>query len=94
MDMEDSLEERLKFNYYAMSQLPEFNYNQLAEELDSEVSSDNEETFTKRFDTYMNETSLLIEYYKDKLFEVDSSKDKYEIFNEIERIIGVSNDNN
>lgn len=55
---------------------------------------DNEETFTKRFDTYMNETSPLIEYYKDKLFEVDSSKDKYEIFNEIERIIGVSNDNN
>ena len=46
MDMEDSLEERLKFNYYAMSQLPEFNYNQLAEELDSEISSDNEETFT------------------------------------------------
>ena len=55
---------------------------------------DNEETFTKRFDTYMSETSPLIEYYKDKLFEVDSSKDKYEIFNEIERIIGVSNDNN
>ena len=55
---------------------------------------DNEETFAKRFDTYMNETSPLIEYYKDKLFEVDSSKDKYEIFNEIERIIGVSNDNN
>ena len=54
----------------------------------------NEETFAKRFNTYMSETSPLIEYYKDKLFEVDSSKDKYEIFKEIERIIGVSNDNN
>ena len=50
---------------------------------------DNLETFTKRFDTYINETSPLIDYYKDKLFEVDSSKDKDEIFNEIERIIGV-----
>lgn len=60
----------------------------------SRRSDDNEETFNVRYDTYINETSPLIDYYQDKLFKVDSSKDKYEIFNEIERIIGVSNDNN
>ncbi len=54
-------------------------------------NDDNEETFNKRFDTYINETEPLLEYYKDKLYEVDSSKDKLEIFKEIE---GIINDNN
>ena len=46
-------------------------------------SDDNLETFSKRFDTYMNETSPVIDYYKNKniLFEIDSNLDKYEIFN-------------
>lgn len=54
-------------------------------------NDDNIETFTKRFDTYIKETEPLLEYYKDKLYEIDSSKDKEEIFKEIE---GIINDNN
>ena len=52
-------------------------------------SDDNLETFSKRFDTYMNETSPVIDYYKNKniLFEIDSNLDKYEIFNQIEKVI-------
>lgn len=57
-------------------------------------TDDNIETFNKRFDTYMNETSPILDYYKDKIYEINSNQDKYEIFNQIESIIGVSNDNN
>lgn len=54
-------------------------------------NDDNIETFNKRFDTYISETEPLLDYYQDKLYEVDSSKDKLEIFKEIE---GIINDNN
>lgn len=54
-------------------------------------NDDNEESFNKRFDTYMNETNPLLDYYKDKLYIIDSEKDKFEIFKEIE---GIINDNN
>ncbi len=50
-------------------------------------NDDNIETFNKRFDTYIKETEPLLDYYQDKLYEVDSSKDKQEIFEEIEGII-------
>ena len=50
-------------------------------------NDDNLETFNKRFDTYINETEPLLDYYKDKLYEIDSSKDKQVIFKEIEGII-------
>lgn len=55
---------------------------------------DNEETFNKRFETYINETAPIIEYYRDKniLYEIDSSKSKEDIFLNIERII--DNDKN
>ncbi|MFV0250267.1 MAG: adenylate kinase family protein [Bacilli bacterium] len=51
---------------------------------------DNEETFDVRFDTYVEETSPLINYYNNlgKLYEVDSSLGKMEIFNQITSIIG------
>ena len=51
---------------------------------------DNEETFNKRFETYMEETKPLIEYYEQKgiLYAIDSSLDKMEIFNQITKIIG------
>jgi len=54
-------------------------------------TDDNEETFNNRFDTYMKETEPVINYYKDLniLYELDSSLDKYIIFNEIKKIIGV-----
>lgn len=55
---------------------------------------DNIDTFNKRFDTYMTETSPILDYYKDKIHEIDSNQDKYLIFNKIESIIGVLNDNN
>lgn len=54
-------------------------------------NDDNIEIFNKRFDTYISETEPLLEYYKDELYEVDSSKDKQEIFKEIE---GIIHDNN
>ena len=52
-------------------------------------SDDNEETFNKRFDTYMLETEPVIDYYKNKniLYEVDSNLDKYEVFKNVEKII-------
>lgn len=54
----------------------------------SKRNDDNEETFNKRFDTYMSETKPLLDYYKDRLYIVDSSLNKYEIFKQIEDIIG------
>ena len=54
-------------------------------------NDDNIETFDKRFDTYQTETAPLLEYYKDKLYTVDSSQSKEQIFKEIE---GIINDNN
>lgn len=54
----------------------------------SKRNDDNEETFNKRFDTYINETKPLLDYYKDRLYIIDSSLSKYEIFKQIENIIG------
>ena len=50
---------------------------------------DNEESFEKRYNTYLKLTMPLIEYYKKRgiLFEIDSSKSKNEIFKQIEEII-------
>ena len=54
-------------------------------------SDDNEKTFSKRFDTYMEKTKDLIEYYKNKdvlkTIEVLETKTANEIFEEIKRII-------
>lgn len=51
---------------------------------------DNLESFKKRFDTYMTETIPVIEYYRNKklLYEIDGNLDKFEIFKQIESIIG------
>lgn len=48
------------------------------------------ETFNKRFEVYMDETSPVIDYYKNKgnLYEVDSSLEPLEVFKKIENIIG------
>lgn len=54
----------------------------------SKRNDDNEITFNKRFDTYMQETEPLLDYYKDKLYIIDSSQNKYDIFKQIENIIG------
>lgn len=52
-------------------------------------SDDNEITFEKRYETYLEETMPLIEYYEKKgnLFRVDSSLSKNEIFEQICNII-------
>ena len=54
-------------------------------------TDDNKETFIKGFDTYINETSPLIEYYKNKqvLKEIKVNKEKsaQDIFNQIKEII-------
>jgi len=51
-------------------------------------SDDNNETFEKRYETYLTETEPLIKYYKDKgnLFQIDSSLTKEEIFEQIESL--------
>ena len=50
---------------------------------------DNEETFDIRFTTYIKETEPLIEYYKNKgvLYQVDSSKNTEQVYEDIKRIL-------
>lgn len=52
-------------------------------------NDDNEETFNVRFDTYMNETAPLIEYYQNKgnLYQIDSSKNPEEVYQEIKKVL-------
>lgn len=52
-------------------------------------SDDNEETFNVRFDTYMNETAPLIDYYQSKgnLYQIDSSKNPEEVYQEIKKVL-------
>lgn len=53
-------------------------------------TDDNEETFIKRFDTYMKETYPLIEYYESKnnLYKIDvTNKTADEVFEEVDKII-------
>jgi len=66
--------------------------NNLCDECNIELFKridDNEESFEKRYNTYLKLTMPLIEYYKKRgiLFEIDSSKSKNEIFKQIEEII-------
>lgn len=51
---------------------------------------DNEETFNVRYNEYENQTSPLINYYKQKgiLYEVDSSVSREDTFRQIEEILG------
>ena len=50
---------------------------------------DNEETFKVRFETYVEQTEPLIEYYKEKgvLYEVDSTLSTDIVFKQIESIV-------
>lgn len=54
-------------------------------------SDDNEETFLKRFNTYLEKTSDLINYYQDKkvlkIIKVTKEKSAMNIFEEIEEIL-------
>lgn len=51
-------------------------------------SDDNEETFKNRYQSYIDYTSPITQYYKDKgLIKVISSTDINETFNEIEKVI-------
>lgn len=55
---------------------------------------DDEETFDKRFDSYIEKTKPLIDYYNNKevLYRIDSGINKEHTFNEIEKIIKEQND--
>ncbi|MGE5456056.1 MAG: adenylate kinase family protein [Ignavibacteriales bacterium] len=55
---------------------------------------DNEETFDKRFDAYVEKAKPLIDYYNNKgvLHRIDSGINKEYTFNEIEKIIKEQND--
>lgn len=50
---------------------------------------DNEETFNKRFETYLEETKPIISYYEKKgiLYQVDSSKPTDQVYKDIKSII-------
>ena len=52
-------------------------------------TDDNEETFNKRFSTYLRETQPLIEYYENKgnLYKIDSSGSTRSAFQAIEELI-------
>ena len=52
-------------------------------------SDDNEETFNTRFDTYLDNTQPLLDYYKEKnlLDVIDNSGTPTETFNRIEEVI-------
>lgn len=54
---------------------------------------DNDESFERRYNTYYNETTPLINYYKNKnvLYEIDASVHTDEIFKKIEEIINDKN---
>lgn len=57
-------------------------------------SDDNKESYETRYDIYMNETTPVIEYYKEKgkLIEIDGSKNPDETLKVIESLLGVVND--
>ena len=64
----------------------------LCDECNSELikrDDDNEETFNKRYETYLNTTEPLIKYYEARgvLYRVDSGISKEYTFSEIEKII-------
>ena len=50
---------------------------------------DNEQTFTKRYEVYSNETEPLISYYKDKnvLYHINGNLDEKSIFNQIVSVL-------
>jgi len=52
-------------------------------------TDDNEETFKKRFDTYINATNPLLDYYKkeNKLKVVDASQQSVDIFQNIVKVL-------
>lgn len=57
-------------------------------------TDDNKESYENRYETYTEETSEVINYYKTlgKLIEIDGTKDPIETFKVIEDLLGVKND--
>lgn len=49
---------------------------------------DNAETFEKRYQTYIKQTQPVINYFKDKVYKVDSNINSKHTFSQIEKIIG------
>ena len=85
------------YNKYFQNLMPKENgicdkcHNELVQRTD-----DNEETFKKRFDTYLNVTNPLLDYYKkiNKLHVINANLSAEEIFKNIEGILvsqGVDN---
>lgn len=85
------------YNTYFQNLMPK--KNGICDKCNSKLAQrtdDNEETFKKRFDTYIEVTNPLLEYYKEKnkLCVVDASQESDEIFMSIENILkseGVDN---
>lgn len=81
---------RASYNKYFQNLMPKENgicdkcHNELVQRVD-----DNEETFKNRFQTYLNVTNPLLDYYSkiNKLHVIDASLSTEEIFKNIERIL-------
>lgn len=56
-------------------------------------TDDNEKTIKERFNHYLENTMLLIDYYKNKnlLYHIDGKQDKEKVFRSIEKILGSEN---
>lgn len=86
------------YNKYFPSAMPK--ENDICDECHGKLivrTDDNEETFKKRFDTFMKETKPIIDYYqgKNKLFKVDALLDTNDISKSIKEILeSVDVDNN
>ena len=57
-------------------------------------TDDNLEVYEHRYDTFLQETKPVIDYFeaKGKVYHVDGSKSSSETFSDIEKIIGGYND--
>ena len=50
---------------------------------------DNQETYAKRYETYLESTKPLLDFYKDVLYTIDASKTPEETFKQIKDIVEV-----
>lgn len=75
---------------YGINALEENHFCKNCNETLIKRKDDTIETFNKRFEVYMEQTSPIIEYYKNQgiLYEVDSSVEPNDVFKQIENIIG------
>ena len=85
------------YNKYFQNLMPK--ENGICDKCRSELvvrTDDNEETFKNRFDTFLNATNPVLDFYKEKnkLSIVDANQNTEEIFKNIEEILAGEDVNN